>query len=87
MPLINFSGLASGIDSESLIEATVEARRSTRVEPKEKEVTELEGANTALQELTTLLQIIILEVVVLVEELITSVGKYLREIFLRELLL
>lgn len=55
MPLINFSGLASGIDSESLIEATVEARRSTRVEPKEKEVTELEGANTALQELTTLL--------------------------------
>ncbi|MCB0329102.1 MAG: flagellar filament capping protein FliD [Bdellovibrionales bacterium] len=55
MPLINFSGLASGIDSEALIDATVEARRAVRVVPKEEEIAELEGENTAFAELTTLL--------------------------------
>ncbi len=55
MPLINFSGLASGIDSEALIEATSEAARAARVTPLEEQVTELTETNTALDELTTLL--------------------------------
>lgn len=55
MPLINFSGLASGIDSEALIEATSEATRAARVTPLETEVTELTETNSALAELATLL--------------------------------
>ncbi|MCI5066524.1 flagellar filament capping protein FliD, partial [bacterium] len=54
MPLINFSGLASGIDSEALIDATIEARRATRVVPKEEEIAELEATNAAFEELRTL---------------------------------
>lgn len=51
MALINFSGIASGIDSESLIEATSDAARKQRVEPKEKKVTELEDTTSGLDEL------------------------------------
>ncbi|MCB0352784.1 MAG: flagellar filament capping protein FliD [Bdellovibrionales bacterium] len=55
MPLINFSGLASGIDSEALIDATREARRAVRVVPNETEIAELEDTNSALEEFKTLL--------------------------------
>lgn len=53
MPLFNFSGIASGIDTEGLIEATQQARRQARVEPKEEKITDLEGTNTSLEELKT----------------------------------
>jgi len=55
MPLINFSGLASGIDSEALIEATSDAARAQRVTPSETRITELENESTALEEYKTLL--------------------------------
>ncbi len=55
MPLINFSGLASGIDSEALIEATSEASRAVRVVPLEEEVTEHEEETSALEELKSML--------------------------------
>jgi flagellar hook-associated protein 2 len=53
MPIINFSGLASGIDSNALIDATSEATRKQRVEPNTKKVTELEETNATLEELKT----------------------------------
>jgi len=55
MPLINFSGLASGIDSEALIEATSEASRTTRVAPHEKKIAELTEESDALSEVKTFL--------------------------------
>ena len=53
MPLINFSGIASGIDSAALIDATVEARRKTNVDPSKKRITELEDTNSAITELVS----------------------------------
>ncbi|NLF24835.1 MAG: flagellar filament capping protein FliD [Deltaproteobacteria bacterium] len=53
MALVSFSGLASGIDSDALIEATSDATRAGRVVPYEKQVAELEDTNTSLEELTT----------------------------------
>lgn len=55
MPVINFSGLASGIDSEALIEATSKAQRQLKVNPKETKITELDETNSALSELKTML--------------------------------
>lgn len=55
MPLINFSGLASGIDSEALIDATSEASRAVRVVPLEEEITRREEENSALDELKAML--------------------------------
>jgi flagellar hook-associated protein 2 len=49
MPLINFAGLASGIDSESLISATIEAARARDIEPKEKQKTDYKDTNDALE--------------------------------------
>jgi flagellar hook-associated protein 2 len=51
MPLINFTGLASGIDSEALIEATSDVTRQAKVEPHEDKISELEDTNDALSEL------------------------------------
>lgn len=51
MSTINFSGLASGIDTNALIDATSAAARQTRVDPKQKKVTELEETNTAFDQL------------------------------------
>lgn len=51
MPLINFAGLASGIDSEALIDALSESLRNQRVVPNETKIAELEETNTALEEL------------------------------------
>lgn len=55
MPLINFAGLASGIDSTALIDAVLEQQRAARIAPLETKLTELEDRNTALDELKTLL--------------------------------
>ncbi len=55
MPLINFAGLASGIDSEGLIEAISEATRQTRIKPNEDKIGKLQDENDALDELKTLL--------------------------------
>lgn len=54
MPLINFSGIASGIDTTALIKAATDASRRTQVTPKEDRVEELGAANTALEEYKTL---------------------------------
>lgn len=51
MGLINFSGIASGIDTEGLIKATEDATRATRVRPLQDKVTELTGTNDSLSEL------------------------------------
>jgi flagellar hook-associated protein 2 len=56
MPLINFSGIASGIDTEGLIKATSDATRSTRVKPSEKKISELSESNDALDKLKSLLK-------------------------------
>lgn len=55
MPLINFSGLASGIDSEALIEATSDATRQARVTPLENQVAEIENESASVDELKTLM--------------------------------
>lgn len=56
MPLINFSGIASGIDSEGLIAATSDAARAVRVRPSETKIGELEETNSALEQLKSLLR-------------------------------
>jgi|694.fasta_scaffold09412_9 flagellar hook-associated protein 2 len=55
---INFSGLASGIDTAALIQATSDATRAARVAPSEKRLTELEETNAAAEELTTKLDLL-----------------------------
>lgn len=53
MATVNFSGIASGIDSSALIEATSSAARQVRVKPSQRRVTELEATNAAVEELGT----------------------------------
>lgn len=53
MPTINFSGLASGIDTNALIDATSSATRKQRVEPKQTKIDELTKQNNALTDLET----------------------------------
>jgi len=55
MATISFSGIASGIDTESLISATSEATRATRVTPKEEKITELQSESSSLEDLKTML--------------------------------
>ena len=55
MATITFSGIASGIDSASLIEATLAQKRSARIEPLETKITEFEKANSAYDELKEML--------------------------------
>ena len=52
---INFSGLASGIDTEGLLKATTDATRNTRVKPLQRKVDEYTDTNDSLEELRTLL--------------------------------
>lgn len=52
-PTINFSGLASGIDTNSLIDATSAATRQTREQPKKDKIDELSKYNSALDDLAT----------------------------------
>ncbi len=53
MPLINFSGIASGIDSNALIEALTSATRKQRITPSQDKIDELTEANASLEELDT----------------------------------
>lgn len=53
---ITFPGLASGLDTQALIDATTSASRQTRVKPSQNRVTSLEGTNTALEQLSTKLE-------------------------------
>lgn len=53
MATVNFSGLASGIDFESLIKATSDATRAQRVLPSQKKVQDITDTNSALSELKT----------------------------------
>lgn len=50
---LSFSGLASGIDSQAIIDSTVASARLARVQPNQKKVGELEETNTALDSLET----------------------------------
>jgi flagellar hook-associated protein 2 len=53
MPLVNFAGIASGIDTTGIIKATSDATRAARVNPLEKQVSELTETNAAYSELKT----------------------------------
>lgn len=55
---INFSGLASGIDTAALIQASSDATRAARVTPSQKRVTELEETNAAADELSNKLDLL-----------------------------
>ncbi|NLF24518.1 MAG: flagellar filament capping protein FliD [Deltaproteobacteria bacterium] len=54
MALINFSGIASGIDSAALIDAIIEQKRTASVAPLETKAQGYEDTNTSLGELKTL---------------------------------
>jgi flagellar hook-associated protein 2 len=47
----SFAGIASGLDTQSLIDATTNAQRQTRVKPSQDRVDELTETNTTLEEL------------------------------------
>lgn len=51
MAALNFSGIASGIDSQAIIDSTVASARLARVTPSQKKVGELEETNSALTKL------------------------------------
>jgi flagellar hook-associated protein 2 len=53
MALINFAGIASGIDTSALIKATLDQTRRTRIAPLETSNTEITNTNSALEELRT----------------------------------
>lgn len=54
-PLVNFSGLASGIDSSALIKAILDQQRKAQIDPLETRVQEYQDTNDALGELKDLL--------------------------------
>lgn len=56
MAVINFTGLASGIDSGSLIQAILDQQRQARIKPLEKRLTELSDTNSAFSKLKELLE-------------------------------
>jgi len=56
MAAVNFSGLASGIDSAALIDATIKARQAQLVNPNQDKITNLQDTNKALDDLRTKLQ-------------------------------
>lgn len=55
MALIQFPGLASGIDTGALIDALIEQQRAARIVPYENQITSLQETNSAFEELSTLL--------------------------------
>lgn len=63
--LINFSGIASGIDSSALIDAILGQQRKAQIDPLETQIQELSDTNSALDELSELLS-----------NLNTAVGKF-----------
>ncbi len=50
---INFSGIASGIDSSSLIKAIIDSERQVRVTPLQEQITKLQDTNSSFSELKT----------------------------------
>lgn len=48
---VSFSGIASGIDTESLISATISAKRQTRITPLENKISEAEDETSAMEKL------------------------------------
>jgi len=52
-PTINFAGLASGIDTNALIDATTTARKTQLVQPKQDKVDELTDTNDTFTQLKT----------------------------------
>lgn len=55
MATVTFSGMVSGIDTESLINATSDATRAAKVTPKEEKISEMKSENSALEELKEML--------------------------------
>jgi flagellar hook-associated protein 2 len=53
MSSITFSGLASGIDTNALIDAITESSRTTQVAPYQRQVDDLEETNSAFEELAS----------------------------------
>jgi flagellar hook-associated protein 2 len=51
--IVNFTGLASGIDSNALIEALLEQKRSSRIRPLQEKNSALEETNSAFSDLKT----------------------------------
>lgn len=51
MAALSFSGIASGIDSQAIIDSSIASARLARVTPNQKKVGELEETNTALSSL------------------------------------
>lgn len=56
MAALSFSGIASGLDTQALIDATTNASRQTRVKPNQNRVDELTATTTSLDELSTKLE-------------------------------
>ena len=52
---VTFTGLASGIDSSSIISSILQQRRAAQIEPLEKKITELTDTNSSLAKLQELL--------------------------------
>lgn len=52
---ITFSGLASGIDSSSLIKSLLDQERKVKIDPLQTQITDLTSTNEAFDQLTTLL--------------------------------
>jgi flagellar hook-associated protein 2 len=53
MAAVSFSGIASGIDTDALIKATIDALTAQRVTPKQREVDDLTATDTSFGELKT----------------------------------
>lgn len=52
MATVNFSGIASGIDAASLIQALLDQKRKAQIDPLEEKITKLESTNSAFAELS-----------------------------------
>jgi flagellar hook-associated protein 2 len=53
---MSFSGIASGLDTQALIDATTNASRQSRVKPNQNRVSELTATNASFEELTKKLE-------------------------------
>lgn len=58
MSVINFSGIASGIDSSSLIKALLDQQRKARITPLEDQVVQYQDTNSAFSELSGKLSVL-----------------------------
>ncbi|MCS6961075.1 MAG: flagellar filament capping protein FliD [Deltaproteobacteria bacterium] len=56
MPIATFSGLASGIDSASLIQALIDERKKVKLKPLQRDLAEVNAASSKLTELKGLAQ-------------------------------